>query len=255
MIVDRVTHAGWFTNGYLVAGREEGRGLLLDTGADPEKMLAMVRRHGVKIVAILCSHRHHDHVTGLDFLSRNLGAPVLCHELERPFVVAASDAVDEGHEFAFTSWVARVIHLPGHTEGQIGLEIPGHGVFTADSLFRHSIANTVNAGQGDFDRMKQTIERLLALPPETHVYPGHGEYTTIGAELEKNPFVRLWRGLDPPGTRPGRFEGKRVTIEVFARDFDGNGKAQVRFADGRLAIVPGTKLQKVTLRRRRAARR
>ena len=69
MIVDRVMHAGWFTNGYLVAGREDGRGLIFDTGAEPEKMLAMVRRHGVRIVGILCSHRHHDHVTGLDFLA------------------------------------------------------------------------------------------------------------------------------------------------------------------------------------------
>ncbi|MEN6632109.1 MAG: hypothetical protein ABFD84_06750, partial [Candidatus Polarisedimenticolia bacterium] len=63
----------------------------------------------------------------------------------------------------------------------------------------------------------------------------------------KNPFLRLWRGLEAPGAKPGRFEGKRVTIEVFARDFDGNGKAQVRLLDGRLAIVPGSKLQKVTL--------
>lgn len=247
MIVDRVMHAGWFTNGYLVAGHEDGRGLIFDTGAEPEKMLAMVRRHGVRIVGILCSHRHHDHVTGLDFLARNLSAPVLCHPLEKPFVVAATGTVEDAYTFTFSNWSARVVHLPGHTDGQIGLDVPGHGLFTADTLFKHSIANTVNPGQGDFGLMQATIDRILSYPPETTVYPGHGESTTVGAEAERNPFVRLWRGLDAPGTRPGRFEGKKVTIEVYTRDFDGNGKAQVRFADGRAAIVPGTKLQKVTL--------
>jgi glyoxylase-like metal-dependent hydrolase (beta-lactamase superfamily II) len=247
LIVDRVMHPGWFTNGWLIAGREDGRGLLFDTGADAQRMLALVRKHGVRIVAILCSHRHHDHVTGLDFLARNLGAPVLTHPLEQAFVAPATDSVTEGHTFTFTSWTAEVLHLPGHTAGQIGLHVPGQGLWTADSLFKNSLANTVNVGQGDYPGMRATIDRLLAFPPETPIYPGHGEPTTVGAEYERNPFVRLWRGLDPPGTRPGRFEGKRVTIEVYARDFDGNGKAQVRFPDGRLEIVPGSKLQKVTL--------
>lgn len=247
MIIDRVMHPGWFTNGWLIAGREDGRGLIFDTGADPEKILAMVRRHGIKIVAILCSHRHHDHVVGLEFLARNLAAPVLVHAAERPFITAATESVEEGRIFTFTSWTAQVLHLPGHTPGQIGLFVPGHGLWTADSLFKHSVANTVNPGQGDYPVLRQTIERLLSFPADTVVHPGHGDSTTIGAEAEKNPFVRLWRGVDQPGARPGRFEGKRVTIEVFARDFDGNGKAQVRFPDGRLEIIPGSKLQKVTL--------
>lgn len=247
MIIDRVMHAGWFTNGWLIAGREEGRGLVFDTGADPQKVLSMVRRHNVRIIGILCSHRHHDHVTGLEFLARNLGAPVLVHPLEKPYVTAATGTVEDGHTFTFHAWSAEVLHLPGHTAGQIGLAVPGHGLWTADTLFRNSVANSVNAGQGNFEQLKHSIERLLSYPADTPIYPGHGEPTTVGAELEKNPFIRLWRGLEPPGTRPGRFEGKRVTIEAFARDFDGNGKAQVRFPDGRLGIVPGSKLQKVTL--------
>jgi len=247
VIIDRVMHAGWFTNGWLVAGRQEGPGLLFDSGAEPQKLLALVRKRAVKVTAIFCSHRHHDHVTGLDFLARNLGAPVYVHALEKPFVVAATDTVADGQVFEFDGFSAQVMHLPGHTPGQIALHVPGAGVFTADTLFKNSVANTVNAGQGDYDKMRASVERLFTLPPETVVYPGHGDTTTIGTEWEKNPFLRLWRGLEAPGAKPGRFEGKRVTIEVFARDFDGNGKAQVRLLDGRLAIVPGSKLQKVTL--------
>lgn len=247
MIIDRVMHAGWFTNAWLIAGREGGPGLVFDTAADPPKVLNMVRRHGIQIEAIICSHRHHDHVVGLDFLARNLGCPVLVHPLEKPAIPAATGTVEDGQVFDFGDWRAEALHLPGHTPGQIALLVPGHGVFTADTLFKNSVANTVNAGQGNYGQQKASIERLLALPPETMVYPGHGEPTTIGEEREKNPFSRLWRGIDQPGSRPGRFEGKRVTIEVFAKDFDGNGKAQVRFLDGRLEIVPGSKLQKVTL--------
>ena len=103
-------------------------------------------------------------------------------------------------------------------------------------------------GATTFEDLKQSVlERVLVRPQETKIYPGHGDTTTIGHELEKNPFVRLWRGLDQPGSRPGRVDGKRVTIEVWARDYDGGHKAQVRFLDGKVAVVPGSKVQKVTL--------
>ncbi len=91
------------------------------------------------------------------------------------------------------------------------------------------------------------LDKLLSYPAELTIYPGHGETSTVGHELERNPFVRVWRELDEPGTRPGRVEGKRVTIEVWAKDYDNGHKAQVRFANDRVEIVAGSKVQKVTL--------
>ena len=248
MIIDRVQHPGWLVNTWLIAGREEGRGLLLDTGADVAKVLEMVRRHGVKIVAIVCTHRHYDHVAGNEFLARNLGAEVLVHRLEKAHVTSATGIIEAGHRFEFSRWHAEVIHIPGHTAGQIGLHVPGVGVWTADTLFKGSVGSTVAPGNTSFDDLRSSIlERILSLPGETVIYPGHGETSTVGHELERNPFVRLWRGVDQAGTRPGRVEGKRVSIEVWARDYDKGNKAQVRFADGRAEIVPGSKVQKVTL--------
>ena len=248
MIIDRVQHPGWLVNSWLVAGRSEGRGLLIDTGADAAKILNMVRRNGVKVVAIICTHRHFDHVAGNEFLSRNLGAPVVVHPLEKASVASADETVEEGHRFEFSKWYGEVIHIPGHTAGQIGLHVPGVGVWTADTLFKHSVGGTVAPGHTTFEDLRSSVlDRLLSYPEETKLYPGHGETTTVGHELERNPFVRVWRGLDEPGSRPGRVEGKRVTIEVWAKDYDSGNKAQVRFAGDRLEIVPGSKVQKVTL--------
>lgn len=248
MIIDREQHAGWLVNSWLIAGREEGRGLLLDTGADPPHILEMVRRHGVKVEAIVCSHRHYDHIAGNEFLARNLSVPVYVHPLEKALVPTATDVAPAGHRFDFGSWHAEVVHLPGHTGGQIGLSVPGVGFWTADTLFKHSVGGTTGPGATSFEDLRSSVlERILTAPAETTIYPGHGDETSVGHELERNPFVRLWRGLEKPGTRPGRVDGKRVTIEVWAKDYDNGNKAQVRFADDSRAIVAGSKVQKVTL--------
>jgi glyoxylase-like metal-dependent hydrolase (beta-lactamase superfamily II) len=248
VIIDREQHAGWLVNSWLIAGREEGRGLILDTGADPPKILEMVRRHSVKIVAIISSHRHYDHVAGNEFLSRNLDAPIFAHPLEKPHIPTATEVAAPGHRWEFRGWHAEVVHLPGHTAGQIGLHVPSVGIWSADTLFKNSVGGTTGPGATSIEDLKTSVlERILSLDSAVHVYPGHGEETTVGHELEKNPFVRLWRGLDQPGTRPGRVDGKRVTIELWARDYDGGNKAQVRFVDGSVAVVPGSKVQKVSL--------
>ncbi|RMG47273.1 MAG: MBL fold metallo-hydrolase [Acidobacteria bacterium] len=248
MIVDRVQHPGWLVNSWLVAGREEGRGILIDTGADPAKILEMVRRHGVRVVAIIATHRHYDHVAGNEFLARNLGAPVLAHRLERPHIPTATEDAEPGRRFEFRGWHAEIVAIPGHTAGQIGVHVPGHAIFTGDTLFKGSVGGTVAPGHTTFEDLRRSVlETILSLPGDTKIHPGHGESSTVAHELERNPFVRVWRGLDEPGTRPGRVDGKRVTVEVWAKDYDGGHKAQVRFADGSVAIVPGSRVQKVTL--------
>ena len=85
----------------------------------------------------------------------------------------------------------------------------------------------------------------MALPHETRVLPGHTYETTIGHEWENNPFVRVWRGVDPEGTEPCRVGSEEATLIVWSPDYDGKGKAWVRLADGSDAIVGGSRVERL----------
>jgi glyoxylase-like metal-dependent hydrolase (beta-lactamase superfamily II) len=247
MIIDRVQHPGWLVNSWLVAGRQDGRALLIDTGAEAAKVLEMVRRHSARVQAIVCTHRHYDHIAGNEFIARNLGVPVFAHKLERAFVPGVTEVVEDGQRFQVGRWEAEFLHIPGHTAGQLGVHVPGVGVWTGDTLFKGSVGGTMGSGATGFGDLRASVERLLQLPEDLKVYPGHGEPSQVGTEKERNPFVRMWDGRDQAGTRPARVEGKRVTIEVWGTDYDGGHKAQVRFNNSRVEIVGGSKVQKVTL--------
>ena len=98
---------------------------------------------------------------------------------------------------------------------------------------------------GDVEQVRRSVmDVLMKLPPETRVLPGHTDETTIGREWEQNPFVRFWRGIDPGGTERVQVGGEEATLVVWSPDYDGNGKAWVRFADGRDAIVGGSRVER-----------
>jgi len=88
------------------------------------------------------------------------------------------------------------------------------------------------------------MDVLMTLPKELDVFPGHTDETTIGAEWEANPFVRVWSGAEPAGTEPCRVAGEDATLIVWSPDYDGKGKAWVRFSDGRDAIVGGSRVER-----------
>ena len=88
------------------------------------------------------------------------------------------------------------------------------------------------------------MDVLMKLPPETRVLPGHTDKTTIGREWEQNPFVRVWRGVEPEGTEPVRIAGREAVLIVWSPDYDGKGKAWVRFDHGEDAIVGGSRVER-----------
>ena len=88
------------------------------------------------------------------------------------------------------------------------------------------------------------MDRLLKLPPETRIYPGHTDPTTVADELEHNPFVRVWRGLEPEGEEPCTALGEPATLVLMAPDYDGGTKAWVRWPDGSDDIVPGSRVER-----------
>ena len=100
-------------------------------------------------------------------------------------------------------------------------------VFTGDTLFKDAV------GGGDLEQVRSSVmDVFMALPDETRVLPGHTDETTIGREREANPFVRVWSGAEPEGTEAVEVGGREATLIVWSPDYDGKGKAWVRFDDG-----------------------
>jgi len=117
--------------------------------------------------------------------------------------------------------------------------------------FNGTVGGTRAPGATGFEDLKTSImDKLITLPPETRIHPGHREPSTIGTEWENNPFVRIWRGLDPEGSSPCSIgpadaeEREAATLILWAPDYDGGNKAWVRFEDGTDAIVGGSQVKR-----------
>jgi hydroxyacylglutathione hydrolase len=118
-------------------------------------------------------------------------------------------------------------------------------VFTGDTLFKNSVGGVKAPGHTTYTDLRDSIMgTLMELPPETVIYPGHSEATTVAAEWDSNSFIRVWRGLDPEGTEPCVALGEPATLVLLGQDYDGGTKAWVRWPDGSDDIVPGSRVER-----------
>ena len=207
-------HRSWLSNAYLAWDEESREAFFVDSGAPLAPLLELVERERLTVKALLTTHGHHDHVAGDG-------------ELRSRFGVEPAREAD---------W-ARTIPTPGHAADHVTFVVDGL-CFSGDLLFKDAV------GGGDAATIRDSVLRLLELPEETRVLPGHTEETTIGREREENPFVRYWLGASPAVDEPCRVAGDEATLLVWSPDYDGNGKALVRFADGREAIVGGSRVER-----------
>lgn len=248
MILERVEHPRWLSNTWIAAAAEGGAGVLVDAGGPAAPVLDLVRRKRLRITHILLTHHHGDHVAEREALAAATGAQVLAHPLEAARLGGVDREVGDRDTIEAGPLRLEAMHIPGHTDGQTAwlLSVNDAGaptVFTGDTLFRGAIGSTTAPGHTDFRDLKRSlVERLLALPDEVRVAPGHSEPTSIGAERAANPFLRVILGVDAEGKGSGRFDGVDVRVIVEARDYDGGTKAWIRFPDGRDATVPGSRL-------------
>ena len=219
--------------------------IVVDPGDEVERVLEILRRHDLKVRAIVSTHTHIDHVGGLAGLHAATGAPVLIHKddlelysnlemqanwlgVATPETMRIQDFVKEGDTLRWGGFTARVLHTPGHTPGSISLVVErrtaaeiaspeagerhgahGHAhahpatkqaphdaatetsrLIAGDTLFQGSIGRTDLWGGSFKDILKSIHDKLLTLPDETLVTPGHGANTTIGAERAHNPYLR-----------------------------------------------------------------
>ena len=216
-------HPEWLSNAYAIADREGGVAVFVDSGAAIEPLVDAVERWGAKPVALLRTHSHGDHVEHEDELVARYGIPV----------------VGEAGEWEWDGLRVRGLATPGHSDDGLSFVIGDEVVATGDTLFLDAV------GGGDVDAVKRSVmDVLLALPDELRVLPGHTDETTIGRERESNPFVRVWSGAEPEGTERVRVGGRDATLVVWSPDYDGKGKAWVRYDDGSEATVGGSRVER-----------
>jgi hydroxyacylglutathione hydrolase len=215
-------------NCHIVGDPQTREAIVIDPGDDAARILEVIERHQLKVAAIVVTHTHIDHVIGLRRVHQATGAPVYVHaddlDLYRmldaqaswlgwksPEKVQIDQLVREGDVIRWGPYEAQILHTPGHTPGSICLYMPsdmpvaaednataggaksgerGTGqLFAGDTLFAGSIGRTDLWG-GSFEGIIRSLKgKLLELPDDTVVYPGHGESTTIGRERATNPFL------------------------------------------------------------------
>ncbi len=246
MILERAEHSSYLSNAYLLADEDTRRGVLVDGHGEGSPLLDRVRREEIEITRVLLTHHHADHVDVAEY--RALGdLPVLAHPLTaRELGDLVTDTIDDGDEVDVAPGLRiRAIHTPGHAAGHLALLAGEEDCLTADVLFKGTVGGTRAPGATGFADLRSSIlDRLLTLPPQTRLHPGHREATTVAEELERNPFVRIWRGLDDEGDEPCTVRGEPARLVLWAPDYDGTNKAWVRFGSGEDAIVGGSQVQR-----------
>ena len=184
-----------------------GEATVVDPGAEIARILATLARHHLSLQAIVVTHAHIDHIAGALALKQATGAPVLYHQADLPLVAMMSSQAEwigvatpevrppdhspgDNEAIAVGHSPGKLLHTPGHTEGSLCLHLPEANLLLAgDTLFAGSVGRTDLPG-GHHGRLIGSIrERLLPLPDETVVVPGHGPETTIGRERVSNPFL------------------------------------------------------------------
>ncbi len=202
-------------------------------------------REGARDTHLLLTHHHYDHVVGARKLADRFGVPIVAHEL-------TDEAIDEKVDETFADGDVietgglriEVLHTPGHCADHVALRVNDDDVLTGDVLFKGTVGGTFAPGATGYDDLKRSVLRLVELPRTTTIHPGHRAPTTAGSELEHNPFVRIWRGVDREGDETCTVWGREATLVLWAPDYDGTNKAWVRFPDGEDAIVGGSQIER-----------
>jgi len=192
----------------IVADETTREAMVIDPGDEIDRILQIVKQHGLSVKQIVVTHGHIDHVGGAAKLKRITGAPVLLNQndstllkmlaiqaawvgMAPPEKVSIDQDLADGDVIKTGSLVSTVLHTPGHTKGSVCLYFaPEKKLIAGDTLFAGSIGRTDLPG-GSFQKIMNSLHhRVLALPDETIVIPGHGPLTTIAEERATNPFLQ-----------------------------------------------------------------
>lgn len=204
MLLRKIIVGTYASNCYIVADEVKSRGMIIDPGAEPYNILTVVEKLNVIIDIIVLTHRHPDHVGACVKVQEATGAIVAAHQSCAQYLPHSSSYVyppgydgapgidrilEDGNVITVGSLSFVVLHTPGHTPCGISLYGEGH-VFTGDTLFNYGIGRSDLIDSSYNDLIQGIKTKLLTLPPETVVHPGHGPDTTIATEIRANPFLK-----------------------------------------------------------------
>lgn len=197
------------TNCYLLACPDSRKAMIIDPGAfnggEIKAILGLISQHDLKLQYILNTHGHIDHTAGNEQIKKATGAELLIHSSDAGMIESgamngsfmfgkevvsppADRKLENGEQIELGKLAIKVLHTPGHTPGCICLYVGGT-LFSGDTLFAGSVGRTDLPGGSEVEIIRSIKEKLMILPDETIVRPGHGPRTTIGAEREENPFL------------------------------------------------------------------
>ena len=194
------------SNTYLVYDEKNGESTIVDPGGEIQPLLDEIRQRRVQVRYILNTHAHFDHIAANAAVKAQFDVPLGLHPADRELLLHGGGAtlfglnyvpspppdldLVEGLTLAVGLLYLQVLHTPGHTPGSVCLYIPEEAaLLTGDTLFAGSVGRSDLPG-GNARQLTESLRRLLDLPPETTVYPGHGAVTTLSAERRHNPWLR-----------------------------------------------------------------
>jgi len=210
MKIDCLILGAYQTNCYILRENEAAKDcLIVDAGLEADEMIDVLRAHKLNPVAVVLTHGHADHITGLAALRENFpGIKVYIHKLDAQMLTGAEGnlselagelfstdpadfLIEEGDVIKQAGIRLEVLHTPGHTPGGVSLYSKDERiVFSGDALFAESVGRTDFPGGSMTQLIKSIKEKLFTLPDETIVYPGHGPVTTIAEEKAHNPYLQ-----------------------------------------------------------------
>ena len=195
------------TNCYLLINEKTKEAVIVDPASCPDYMMNYIKTEELKLKAVLLTHAHFDHIMGIDDVLNKYGKmPVYVHEADKPmledpqqnmtmycgfpYAYKGAQAVQDGQVLSLIGYEIKVLHTPGHTPGGCCYYIASeHVLISGDTLFQQSIGRTDFPGGSMSDLVRAVKEKLMILPEDTVVYPGHMGTTTIADEKRMNPFL------------------------------------------------------------------